>query len=486
MKRLLWFVLIAIFSLNAAPGTLPGTGSLTTYFQQLIGQSKQRLLACNSLLVNFDKILDTQNIRYHTHSVINLSVDDPVARGSKIGISFDFGDAGVGNLSAFDGFSIKFMLDALPDSFKPPFESFFAKILFDATQQPDPAFVDPSTGISSKMVYRSTPVMEFILKAAFLMRDVKDGIIDQSDARTQLMLLIFRLSQVPGITSFDQVIKELPDVMEPLFKVVNFGSVNGLDYVRALWLRCMEIFNYNLQDTTRTYSTAKDAPALVTAFMALGFNFVVECEKARSSFIATPDGAKAWEEYLVKKDKAAFNKKITAYATARSTLIKNAGALLLRVQKIRNAVITTLRPLLEPLLDQYGIPFDLIVPPTKEESAAAEVQAEADALAAEIDMLLADDALTSVDYEIIEEDDASFEEQDDTFMSDSPSSVSPSGAASKALPPTKDFKADNLLQQNNETAVDEFETLESLDDNYSDASSNDEASDGTLSGTVEF
>lgn len=401
----------------SAPVVSQSLGSnIKEYFGLLIDQNKQRLAALTGLLKNFNQVLEKNNITYDTSSVIDLTIDDPVSKKDKLGIIFDFGDIGAGELNAFDGFTIKFALDALPPLFKAPFESFFAKALFDAEPMPSTGAVDALTGQPKQQQFRATPVMEFILKSAFLMRDLQAGYLDQSDVRTELMLLIFRLSQVPGIKSFDQVVKELPDSIEPLFKLANIGGMDGLAYMRTFWDRCMKIFNYNLQDTSKMFATTADAPDLVTALMAIGFKFIVEYERARIAFVKTPSGEKAWQEYLKGRNRETFNKSFPDYSALKIGIAKDCAALLMRVQKIRNAVIQVLRPLLEPLLTEYGLSFDLLIPPTKEEAAANAALQEGQDLALELEALMAADPLMSVDYEIIEDD---YDDEEDEHTEES-------------------------------------------------------------------
>jgi hypothetical protein len=434
-------------------------GDLNAFFKQQMNDAVKRLATLKSVFVKISQYL--QDVTYDEDAQIELLTKDPVDPSKKIGLIINFGDSGHGALSGFDGFTVDLVIEAVPDFLLNAFSGALKDAL--APLFKGRSFSDVKTKVR---VLKSSAPLEFIFKMILLVNDfarkeADDLRIDLRHFNVEMMLLMFRLAQTPGIKDIADVFNQIPEPLKNMVEQVKIKTKTARQYITSLWKNYLSMANYDLKKIDNEWTAlkaslgagsvdalnkwaagepldaalfdklwdevlskqkpvwgAKDVTMILEALSAVGLRAVVEYTKAKDKFSLSAAGKEALAALEEDEDTAAFNKKLPQFKDLKKALLIRFMIIASKVDgfmALQNKILERVRPVIDELLTQFGIQLDSIFP---REKAKTQEELEAEALQSELEAELAREAMFGEDLEEFEYVDADAVAEDETDVAE--------------------------------------------------------------------
>ena len=339
--------------------------SFEAAFKKAMAMAQERLKSLQAMVQQLPSELDKQKVTYAGSSAFTIKGTDPKAPKATLTLGIDFGDAGHGAMAPFDGAEVNLGIASIPAMVRPPFETAIKRLLFKCREVPDPKFIDPKTGVSTRMITKTTPAVECALKIVLLARDYDAKRITFKTLRNELVALMIRLALVPDIKSFADVMKQLPGPLTAVAGKIKVGKKSLLDFLNTFWKSVVYVVRFDFNTMPDTVLTNKDMAEIARLFAAVICNFVVTYERDMKIFIATPAGKTAYENLQKNNKRADFNKVFPAY----NKMVKDTGLRSVAVaqrfkayRKMRAVLVKKLGEVLDPQLVPYGMTVEMFFP----------------------------------------------------------------------------------------------------------------------------
>lgn len=352
---------------------------ITALFIQALEDAYRRFLLLESLFKDkMPQQLSSQH-RYKEMLKIQLIDKDPVDPSKFLGMMFTFDDAGHGNLDPFSGFVVDITLDFIPEPFHTPLVQRIKALLMSLIN--GQLISDPTTGT---LVLRSSPVMEFLFKVTLLTKDFAHDVKTYNLARQQVpsqmvgkaidaktygaetLLLAYRLAQVPGIKTAQDIIEQMPAPFKIILGTIKISGKTFTDYFSTIWDQFYNLVHYDFTQPTTSALGNSDIPEIINIMVAVFLRAMADYTKAYDTFVATPAGKSAEKDLQITKNRTTFNKQLPGYDQLKKDAQDRLIALFKRFKYYRNVkqkLIDKVKPFADPLLAPAGLSIDALFPP---------------------------------------------------------------------------------------------------------------------------